>query len=461
MLTLTGTPLKQALSIVLCVALTLGAAIPASARHNGRGGPDKQSARQAHARSAQRPTYVRSAPRTSYTSSAPRASYVRSAPRARYVQPRERFVRSAPQHQHVVRSAPRHQHVLRSAPRETFVRSAPQHQHVVRGAPQHQHVMRNAPRETFVQTAPRQHATKAAPFVQYVRAPSARKRVVTTREIVRSPLMRSMVAPRMRTAIAYHPAYLAGRVVSVTRDRIVLDPPVGVPIVVRDVSIANPTAIVPMGTYVTLPVTYSNGYYTLYPQATYNGYAYAPPAYCYGPSSTLYAALIPAVIGALSGNASSFNSSDLAAVALTAASGSNSCSPYETAYAAPIAYPAPAAYVTPVAYSYNTYATPYDSCVWSDNDEDGYDAGCISPQQTAYAYSPYAAYAPQQVQGLVVARSGNMLMVLGANGMQPIFVNAAPALHNGFALNGPVAVGQVIDAIGYYNGETFVATALE
>jgi hypothetical protein len=54
-----------------------------------------------------------------------------------------------------------------------------------------------------------------------------------------------------------------------------------------------------------------------------------------------------------------------------------------------------------------------------------------------------------------------MLMVLGANGMQPIFVNAAPALQNGYALNGPVAVGQVIDAIGYYNGDQFIATALE
>jgi hypothetical protein len=94
-----------------------------------------------------------------------------------------------------------------------------------------------------------------------------------------------------------------------------------------------------------------------------------------------------------------------------------------------------------------------------DNDGDG---GCVAaPQQTAFAYSPYATYAPQQVQGLVVAKTGTTLMVLGANGTQPIFVNAAPALQNGNAFNGPVAVGQIVDAIGYYNGDTFVATALE
>jgi hypothetical protein len=77
------------------------------------------------------------------------------------------------------------------------------------------------------------------------------------------------------------------------------------------------------------------------------------------------------------------------------------------------------------------------------------------------AATPYGAYAPQQVQGLVVAKSGSMLMLLGANGMQPIFVNAAPALDNGFALNGPVAVGQFVDAVGFYNGDTFMATAVE
>jgi hypothetical protein len=301
--------------------------------------------------------------------------------------------------------------------------------------------------------------------------------VVTAREITGSPLMRSVVAARTRSTIAYHPAYLAGRVVSVTRQRIILDPPVGSPVVVRDIAIADPAAYIPVGTYVTLPVSYNNGYYSVYSQPTYNGYAYAPPAYCYGPSSTLYAALIPAVIGALSGNSAGLNSTDLAALALTAASGSSSCASYPGSYGSPLPYAVPvtygdSVYAVPQTYagtsypvdtyyndSYAAYPTPYD-CAWSDDDNDG-DGGCVAPQQTAFAYSPYAAYTPQQVQGLVIAKTGSMLMVLGANGTQPVFVNAAPALSNGYALNGPVAVGQIVDAIGYYNGDTFIATALE
>jgi hypothetical protein len=282
--------------------------------------------------------------------------------------------------------------------------------------------------------------------------------------------MRSVIARRTRTVIAYHPAYLAGRVASVSRDRIILDPPVGSPIIVRDFAVANPAGFVPVGSYVTLPVSYANGYYSVYSQPTYNGFAYAPPAYCYGPSSTLYAALLPAVIGALSGNSSSFNTSDLAALALTAGAGSNSCAAYQPSYATPVAYAQPVSYsptytVAPFAYGNtypytNAYPTPYDNCVWSNTDNDS-DGGCMAPQQTAFTYSPYGAYTPQQVQGLVVAKTGTMLMVLGANGTQPIFVNAAPALQNGYALNGPVAVGQVVDAIGYYNGDQFIATALE
>ena len=51
-------------------------------------------------------------------------------------------------------------------------------------------------------------------------------------------------------------------------------------------------------------------------------------------------------------------------------------------------------------------------------------------------------------------------MVLGTNGLNPIFVNEAPALQSGYAVNGPVAIGQVIDAYGFWNGNTFLATAL-
>jgi hypothetical protein len=52
-----------------------------------------------------------------------------------------------------------------------------------------------------------------------------------------------------------------------------------------------------------------------------------------------------------------------------------------------------------------------------------------------------------------------MLMVLGSSGT-PTFVYAAPALQSGFTANGPVAPGQIIDAYGYYSGNTFIATAI-
>jgi hypothetical protein len=87
-------------------------------------------------------------------------------------------------------------------------------------------------------------------------------------------------------------------------------------------------------------------------------------------------------------------------------------------------------------------------------DENAY---CAAPQTAGYYGSPYA---PQQVQGLVVAKTGSILMVLGANGLKPIIVDAGPAMQGGYAVNGPVAVGQVIDAYGYYTGNTFMATAL-
>jgi hypothetical protein len=63
------------------------------------------------------------------------------------------------------------------------------------------------------------------------------------------------------------------------------------------------------------------------------------------------------------------------------------------------------------------------------------------------------------VQGVVIGRSGDTLMLLGANGT-PTFVYAAPALQSGYTVNGPIQAGQIVDAYGYYNGSTFVATAL-
>lgn len=59
----------------------------------------------------------------------------------------------------------------------------------------------------------------------------------------------------------------------------------------------------------------------------------------------------------------------------------------------------------------------------------------------------------------MIARSGDMLMVLTVGGT-PTFVYAAPALQSGYTLNGPVRPGQIVDAYGYYSGNTFIATAL-
>lgn len=289
--------------------------------------------------------------------------------------------------------------------------------------------------------------------------------------------MRTVYAARTRTIpVVYHPRYVAGRVSAVRSNEVILEPPTGAPIVVRDVVVGS---TIPVGSVVTLPVTYVNGVYQyVTPASAYNtysygtyapqyGYAYAPPVYCNGNSSAaLYAALIPTVIGLLSGNGSSLNSSSLATTALTAAAGGNDCATYAPAtyytpaYAAPV-YAAPAYYAPPVNYG-NTYATPYDNCLYSD-DQDGDENGCATSSSYMYNsysnYSPYGAYTPQQVRGIVVARSGDTLMVMGSGGT-PTFVYAAPAMQSGFTVNGPIQPGQFIDAYGYYNGNTFIATAL-
>lgn len=321
------------------------------------------------------------------------------------------------------------------------------------------------------------------------------QREAITRTFAASPLVRAVYASRTRAIpVVYHPRYIAGRVARVEGRTIVLDPPAGIPIVVQDVVVGTAAPAIPVGTYVTLPVSYTNGYYTYaqpayYPNYGYNygyapQYAYAPPMYCNGNSSSLlYAALLPAVVSALTGNGSSFNTSDLTNVALGAALGGNTCGAYVPAaynsyynqpvYATPnYTYVTPAAYTVPITYAVTQaapayydatgygYTTPYDNCLYS-GDEDGDENSCMSNGYTMNgysSYSPYAAYAPQQVQGVVVGRSGDMLMVLGSGGT-PTFVYAAPALQSGFS-NGPLQPGAIVDAYGYYSGNTFIATAL-
>jgi hypothetical protein len=414
----------------------------------------------------------------------------------RYAPPRVEHVRRyAPARvEHVRRYAPAHmEHAQRYAPARV--------EHVQRYAParvEHvQHIQRYAApvrRERVIVPAPfvrrvaperstrRTRVTTTSPFVQYVRTAPRVRRETIRRTVVASPLVRSVYASRVHAIpVVYHPRYVAGRVVRRSRNEVVIEPPAGTPIVVRDVVVGSSAPIIPVGSYVSLPVTYANGYYT-YAQPAYSGYnydygyapqydyAYAPAMYCNGNSSTaLYAALLPAVVGMLTGNGSSFNSNDLASVALQAAAGGNSCvaAPPSYAYSAP-AYSAPVSYSASVPVTYavtqavpyyapSTYATPYDTCLAGD--EDG-DETCAPANGYAYnTFSSYGAYAPQQVQGVVIGRSGDMLMVLGASGT-PTFVYAAPALQSGFAANGPVQPGQIIDAYGYYSGNTFVATAL-
>lgn len=331
----------------------------------------------------------------------------------------------------------------------------------------------------YVRMAPRRHEAIA-------------RRELITRTVAASPLIRTAFASRTRTIpVVYHPRYLVGRVRSIRRNVIVIDPPTGSPVFVRNVAVEGVPAV-PVGSVVTLPVTYINGMYQyVAPQYAYSpqygyspnygytpqyDYAYAPPVYCNGNSSTaLYAALLPAVVGMLTGNGSNLNSSDLASLALGAAGGAGNCmtyapnayygqqyvnAPVNYGYAAPVSYAVP---VTTYDTSYNApyYATPYDNCLYS-GDEDGDENGCAS---TPYmyngntSYSPYAPYTPQQVQGVVIARSGDTLMVLGSSGT-PTFVYAAPALQSGYTVNGPIQPGQIVDAYGYYSGNTFIATAL-
>ena len=139
---------------------------------------------------------------------------------------------------------------------------------------------------------------------------------------------------------------------------------------------------------------------------------------------------------------------------------------YATNYMAPAGYVAPvtpvanyaypAAYSSPLSYTYPmtcVYHDPYDGSSY-------YDPSCAPATTTTY-YTSATPYAPAQVQGVVVGSSGSTLMVLGGNGLKPILVNDAPALQNGLAFSGQPAVGRLVNAYGFYQGDTFVATAIQ
>ena len=113
-------------------------------------------------------------------------------------------------------------------------------------------------------------------------------------------------------------------------------------------------------------------------------------------------------------------------------------------------------YVTPVPFT--TYAAYSDDC----DDEDGncYSPSYVSYAQPAYTYvgSPVNPFGNAQLQGVVIGQTGDSLIVLAPN-LRPVFVNTGIAAQAGY-MQGSVAPGSVINALGYYVGNQFIATAL-
>jgi hypothetical protein len=460
--------------------------------------PKAAHSERAPARSAPAPRVERAAPveRTysaparverTYTAPAPRVerTYTAPVPRAErmYTAPAPRIERAAPVRRY---SAP--------APVRQYSAPAPRvERRAVAPAPFVQRVPPNFTRER----------QRTSPFVQYVPARAQTRTVVTrriviSRTVLTSPLVRAIAAARLRAIpVVYRPRYISGRVIALRRNVIVVEPPSGPPVIVREVVVQNQPAIaVPVGDFITLPVTYANSAYQLYYPPTYgyggyaynpypanygyNPYGYAPPVYCYTPAGSGYtAALLPVVLGLLTGNNGGLGTNDLAMLAASALSGGASCAGYGSGYASsygysPYGYSNAPIYNAPIynapnysapVYTNPVYATPgygygvntpYDNCVWT---TDPYGNGYCAASGMGLGLNANT-YAPQQIQGVVVAQSGSMLMVLAGNGTNPIFVNAAPAMQGGYTVNGPVGVGQMIVAYGYYAGNQFVATSL-
>jgi hypothetical protein len=304
-----------------------------------------------------------------------------------------------------------------------------------------------------------------------------------------------VVRPR---AVRFHSAgdrserFIAGRVVRTDADDVFVETPVGQTVVVRGWH-GHHKHWNWGSQMVTIPVVYQNGAYYAYqpnvvPAAftTYvypavanygyapdygyaTGYGSAPDYYGYAPvysNSQDYAnyAMANTLTGVVSSLLNGSNGSSLAhslltnyltSYALSSLAGNTPA--YTNAY--PVSYAVPTAY-TPVS-SPLTYTYPM-TCVYNDpyNGSSYYDPSC-APAATSTYYTSASAYAPAQVQGVVVGTSGSTLMVLGANGMNPVLVNDAPALSNGLAFSGQPAVGRLVTASGFYDGNTFVATALQ
>ncbi|HEX5273926.1 MAG TPA: hypothetical protein VFW34_01465 [Candidatus Rubrimentiphilum sp.] len=279
--------------------------------------------------------------------------------------------------------------------------------------------------------------------------------------------------------------FVAGRVVRTNGDDVFIENPVGqvievrgwhgrhrhlgwakqmmtIPVVFQNgayYAVAPSVVPVAYGTYV-YPQVVNYGYAPDYGYVTDNGYA---PVYSYGQNTAndaLASTLAGVVTGLLSGsNGSSLTHSlltnYLTSYALSSLGGNTTgfAPVYAPSYVAPAAF-APIA--SPLTYTYPmtcVYHDPYDGSSY-------YDPSCAPAAATTY-YTSASAYAPAQVQGVVVGTSGSTLMVLGSNGMKPVLVNDAAALSNGLAFSGQPAAGRLVTAYGFYDGNTFVATALQ
>lgn len=280
-------------------------------------------------------------------------------------------------------------------------------------------------------------------------------------------------AVRLRNTPERTDEFVAGRVVGADDDDVFVENPLGQTIVVRGWH----------GKHkhwhwgnqiVTIPVVVRNGVFYafapgavpvattayVYPSALNYGYA---PVYSYSQDYANYAAantLTNVVSSLLNGSGGSslthsLLTNYLTSYALSSMAGNTAAyAPvYANTYAVPVSY-APAS--SPLTYTYPM------TCVYNDpyNGSSYYDPSCAPVATTTY-YTAASAYAPAQVQGVVVGTSGSTLMVLGANGLKPVLVNDAPALANGLALSGQPAVGRLVTAYGFYDGNTFVATALQ
>jgi hypothetical protein len=124
-----------------------------------------------------------------------------------------------------------------------------------------------------------------------------------------------------------------------------------------------------------------------------------------------------------------------------------------------IAYwPQQPVYFTPIGDSQVYYTS---TCYRGDEDQDDvnscYDYSAPVPE---YGVANFIStpYYNAQIQGVVVAATGPTMLLLTPS-LQPVFVNISPAEQFGSVQAG-LRPGTFVDAYGYYNGNTFVATAV-